>query len=76
MSPEQIVGYCKVKGYSMVSVERIYQYVRKDKSEGGDLYRHCRYALKHRKRPVGQHFPIKDRISIDERPVCANGKRD
>ncbi len=75
MSPEQIVGYCKVKGYSMVSVERIYQYVRKDKSEGGDLYKHCRHALKHRKRPVGQHFPIKDRVSIDERPVSANGKR-
>jgi transposase, IS30 family len=75
MSPEQIVGFCKEKGYNMVSIERIYQYIRKDKADGGDLYKNCRHALKHRKRPVGQRFPIKDRVSIDERPVSANGKR-
>ena len=75
MSPEQIVGYCKNKGYNMVSVERIYQHIREDKEEGGDLYKHCRHHLKHRKRPVGQHFPIKDRVSIDERPAEADGKR-
>ena len=30
-SPEQINGYCKVNGIEMVSVERIYQHIRKDK---------------------------------------------
>ncbi len=75
MSPEQIVGFCRGKGYSMVSVERIYRYIRKDKENGGDLYKNCRHALKHRKRPVGRHYPIKDRVSIDERPSDANGKR-
>lgn len=75
MSPEQIVGYCKVKSYNMVSIERIYQFIRKDKEEGGDLYKYCRHHLKHRKRPVGQHFPIKDRVSIDERPSEADGSR-
>lgn len=75
MSPEQIVGYCKQKGYKMVSVERIYQYIREDKKAGGDLYTHCRHRLKHRSRPVGGHFPIKDRVSIDERPIEADGKR-
>ena len=74
-SPEQIVGYCRLKGYAMVSVERIYQYIRKDKADGGDLYRNCRHRLKHRKRPVGGHIPIKDRVSIEERPVAANGTR-
>ena len=74
-SPEQIVGYCKQKGYAMVSVERIYQYVRQDKEQGGDLYKNCRHQLKHRKRPVGRHIPIKDRVSIDERPATADGTR-
>ena len=29
-SPEQIVGYCKNKGYAMVSVETIYKFIRQD----------------------------------------------
>lgn len=74
-SPDQIVGYCKKKGYNMVSVARIYQYIRADKVAGGTLYKHCRHQLKHRKRPVGKHFPIKDRISIDERSSFADGTR-
>lgn len=30
-SPEQRVSYCKLKGYNMVCVERIFQYIREDK---------------------------------------------
>ena len=74
-SPEQIVGYCRLKGYAMVSVERIYQYIRQDREDGGDLYKNCRHRLKHRKRPVGGHIPIRDRVSIEERPAAANGTR-
>lgn len=73
-SPEQIVGYCLKNSIPMVSHERIYQYIRKDKKNGGDLYKHCRHQLKHRKRPVGKHFPIANRISIDERPDIVNEK--
>lgn len=57
----------------MVSVERIYQYIREDKAEGGDLYKNCRHALKHRKRPAGKHVPVKDRASIELRPHEADG---
>ena len=74
-SPEQIVGYCKLRNYAMVSVERIYQYLREDKGRGGDLYRHCRHQLKHRRRPVGGSMPVNDRPSIDERPSAADGTR-
>ena len=74
-SPEQIVGYCRLKGYAMVSVERIYQYIRKDKKNGGDLWKFCRHRLKHRAKPVGGSPPIKDRISIDLRPPEADGTR-
>ena len=59
----------------MVSVERIYQYIRLDKLCGGDLYKHCRHRLKKRKRQVGTTNKITDRKSIDERSPEANGKR-
>ncbi len=74
-SPEQIAGYCNKTGKPMVSHERIYQYIRIDKENGGDLYKSLRHKLKHRKRPVGGKFiPIKDRVSIDERPEAINNK--
>jgi len=74
-SPEQITGYFKKAGKPMVSHERIYQYIRVDKKNGGTLYQNLRHKLKHRKRPVGgKSIPIKDRVSIDERPEAINNK--
>jgi IS30 family transposase len=74
-SPEQIVGYCKTHKIPMVSHERIYAYIRKDKLQGGSLYRHLRHQLKHRKRPLsGKQNTIKDRVSIDHRDDIINNK--
>ncbi len=74
-SPEQIKGYCDSLNIAMVSHERIYQYIRKDKLEGGDLYKHTRHSLKHRKRPLGEKKEvIKDKVSIDSRPDVINNK--
>ena len=73
-SPKQIVGYCSKNHLPMVSHERIYQYVRYDKKVGGKLYQNMRHKLKHRKRPVGKFIPIKNRVSIDERPEIINKK--
>ena len=74
-SPEQIVGYCKVKNIPMVSHERIYAYIREDKQQKGNLYKHLRHQLKHRKRPVsGKQNSIKDRVSIDLRSDIINNK--
>lgn len=76
-SPEQIVGYCQKKNIEMVSVERIYQYIRLDKANGGCLYKELRHKLKHRKRPVSEdRIHIKDRISIDQRPEKANNREE
>ena len=36
-----------------------------------NIYAH---QLKHRKRPVGKPVPIKNRVSIDQRPECINNK--
>lgn len=74
-SPEQIRGRSLKEGKPMVSHERIYQLIRKDKQEGGDLYKHTRHKLKHRKRPVGgKKIVIKDKVSIDDRPAIINDK--
>jgi IS30 family transposase len=75
-SPEQIVGYCRAHNIPMVSHERIYAYLRKDKLSGGNLYKHLRHSLKHRKRPVsGKQNTIKDRVSIDLRSEIINNKK-
>lgn len=74
-SPEQIVGYCKKELIPMVSHERIYQYIRSNKQQGGSLYKHLRHCLKHRKRPVNtKQIPIKNRVSIDQRPEIIGQK--
>jgi len=75
-SPEQIKGYAKANGLSMVSIERIYQYIRKDKACGGNLYKHCRHKLKHRKRTLyaaGCHH-IPNRVSIHQRPEIVENR--
>ena len=74
-SPEQIVGYCKKNDIEMLSVERIYQFIREDKKNGGCLYKHTRHKLKHRKRAVsGKKVVIKDKVSIHQREDVINKK--
>lgn len=76
-SPEQIVGYCQKTGIKMVSTERIYQFIRQDKAQGGNLYKNLRHKLKHRKRAISSNGTrIKDRISIDQRPEKANNREE
>jgi IS30 family transposase len=74
-SPEQIVGKAKRDGMRMVSVERIYQFIRRDKREGGVLWKHCRHKLKHRKRPAGgKKVVIPNKVMIDQRPDVINNR--
>jgi len=74
-SPKQISGYLAKRGVD-ISHETIYRRIRQDKAQGGVLYKHCRHKLKHRKRPVGeQRIPIRNRTSIDDRPIEVDGKR-
>jgi IS30 family transposase len=72
-SPEQIVGKAKRDGIAPVSVERVYQFIRRDKRAGGELWKQCRHKLKHRKRPVtGKKVVIPNKVMIDERPDVIN----
>lgn len=46
------------------------------KENGGELYKHCRHRLKHRKRTmVGKRIQIPDRTGIAEHPMEIDGKR-
>lgn len=73
-SPQQIVGYLRKHGKKSVCVETIYAYIRTDRLNGGDLWKHCRHQLKHRKRPVtAQYNAVKNRTMIDERPSDWDG---
>jgi len=70
-SPEQISGYLKKEGLESISHERIYQYVWKDKKQGGELYKHLRQASKKYKKRRGSkdsRGQIPGKISIDQRP--------
>jgi len=50
--PEQIKGRCYIQGIAMVSVERIYQYIYSNQSQGGLLYKHLRTARRWRGKPL------------------------
>ena len=58
----------------MVSHERIYQFIREDKAKGGTIYKQLRHRLKHRKRTLARHLPIKNRTPISERSEVINNK--
>ena len=59
----------------MVSHERIYQYIRKDKGENGKLYKQLRHRLKHLKRPLGgKKIVSKNKVSIDKRTEVINNR--
>jgi len=73
-SPKQIVGYCYVNDKDMVSHESIYKLIRRDKFEGGILWKHTRHKLKHRKRPIGGSINIKNKVSIELRPSIVDNK--
>lgn len=76
-SPEQISQTAKSKGVFCVSHEKIYQFVWKDKQNGGELYKNLRtQGKKYRKRGAekDKRGSIKDRVSIHERPPIVDEK--
>lgn len=73
-SPAQIVGWLRKHSKDSVCIETIYAYIRADKKNGGDLWKHCRHQLKHRKRQVSEPYTaVQNRTMIDKRPEEWNG---
>ena len=73
-SPQQIQGRLKLENKPFVCHETIYKIIRNDKVNGGTLYKHTRHKLKHRKRNLNKKIPIKNRVSIDQRPPIVDTK--
>src|SRR5680860_71357 len=77
-SPEQISGRLLKDDGISISHETIYQYVLKDKKEGGNLYTHLRCQKKNKKRygtkSHDKRGQIKDKVSIDDRPQIVEKK--
>jgi len=66
-SPEQISGRLLREEGIRISHERIYQYIKKDKDEGGTLFKHLRHSGRKRKKRFGsedRRGQIKNRTSI------------
>lgn len=77
-SPEQISGRLLMDNNVSISHETIYQYILKDKANGGDLYKHLRCQKKNRKRygtkSHDRRGQIKDKVSIEKRPQVVEDK--
>ena len=70
-SPEQIKGRSDQQGIAMVSHEMIYQFIWRDKVQGGVLWKSLRHGhKKYRKRYGSKDLrgKIPNRVSIDKRP--------
>lgn len=70
-SPEEISGWLKKYFQIQISHEWIYQYIWKDKKQGGELHEHLRCQKKYRKRgQTGEkRGKIPNQTSIEERPA-------
>ena len=76
-SPEQTSATLKMRDGLEISHVRIYQYIREDKLNGGDLHTHLRFHHTGKRRAVygAKHKGrIKDRVSISQRPKIVEDK--
>lgn len=74
-SPDQISQILKEEHQTSISIERIYQFIAKDKLQGGSLYLNLRHGKKRRKKRCGQperRGSIKNRVGIEHRPAIVN----
>ena len=74
-SPEQIQGRLLDDGFNAVCPGSIYSFIRKDKANGGDLYKNLRHKkYKQRTGSPDARGQICNRVSIDERPAIVDEK--
>jgi IS30 family transposase len=76
-SPEQISGRMELDGLKSISHETIYQYIYSNQKSGGRLYEYLRHKNKKYTKRTASHRSrgqIKNRVSIDERPLIVEEK--
>ena len=77
LSPQQVVSYLEKKRDVKLHHETVYQFIYRDKANGGELYKHLRIANKPYRKRYGKYDrrgQIVDRVSIDERPKIVDDK--
>jgi transposase, IS30 family len=79
-SPEQIVGHIRRYGLMQrqMSHETIYQYIWRDKADGGNLWRYLRQSPKQRRkryRAYDSRGRLADKRHISERPKSVESRR-
>lgn len=77
MSPEQIGGRLAAEGAMPVSHESIYQYIYRNKAQGGDLVSYLRCQKARRKRYGSgneRRGQLKDRVCIEQRPAVVQAR--
>ena len=77
LSPEQVVDYLEKKRGVKLHHETVYQFIYRDKANGGELHKHLRIANKPYRKRYGKYDrrgQIVDRVSIDERPKIVDDK--
>jgi IS30 family transposase len=70
-SPDQIVGTARDEGVQMLSYVTIYKLIRKDRQQGGELYKYLRNSGKKYKKKYGssdKRGQIPDKVPIEQRP--------
>ncbi len=76
-SPEQIAGRLKYEQTASISATSIYRYIRRDRGQGGELYRHLRHGgRKYNRRVKGQagRGMIVNRVDTAQRPAVVDEK--
>ena len=75
-SPEQVSNWLDGERQVMVSHESIYQFILKDKRQGGNLYLHLRCKKQRRKRygSTSRRGQLLNRVSIDQRPAIVDAR--
>jgi IS30 family transposase len=76
-TPEQISGRLKEKRIANITHEAIYQYIYKNKANGGRLYLHLVRKMKKYQKRDGQYNSrglIVNRVSISKRPKIVDNK--
>ena len=73
-SPEQITGRFRLDGKPIVSHQTIYNWLWRDRRNGGEYYKLLRrkHRYQHNRKTAANHLP--DRRMIDERPEEANSR--
>lgn len=77
-SPEQIVGFLRRHEQKCMSHESIYQYIWRDKAQGGNLWQSLRQSLKRRRKRYNAYDSrgrLADKRHISERPASVEHRQ-